>query len=82
MDNIMIADRLRQHARDLEAEGGNLLRVRAYRRAAQLIEESDESIADIAAAGGRRALLALPHIGSHIALTIENMLDVHSHAGK
>ena len=76
MDNRTLAQRLRRHARELEAEGGNLYRVRAYRHAADFIEEEDPPVALLLERGGRKALERLPGIGSHIALTIENLLHV------
>jgi DNA polymerase/3'-5' exonuclease PolX len=71
MDNIAIAHCLRQHARLLEADRGNLLRVRAYRRAAQMIAELDEPLTNIWKRGGRRGLQALPSIGRTIGRVID-----------
>ena len=74
MNNNTIAARLRQHARELDTERGNLLRVRAYRRAADVIAETDDPLAALVEAGGYRNLLALPGIGPHIALAIESLV--------
>jgi putative hydrolase len=74
VDNSAIAKRLRNHARQLEIEGGNLLRVRAYRRAAQMIEEQDEPLTALLECGGRRGLQSLPSIGPGIALAIERLI--------
>jgi len=74
MDNITIADCLRQYARELDAEGGNLMRVRAYRRAAQMIDELDEPLATVLERGGRRGLQCLPTIGPRIARAIESLI--------
>jgi DNA polymerase/3'-5' exonuclease PolX len=74
MDNRIIAERLRRHAQELNAEGGNLYRVRAYRRAANIVVELAEPVSRIFQRDGRRGLQALPGVGSHIALTIESLL--------
>ena len=79
MDNRTLAQRLRQHACELDVEGGNLYRVRAYRRAADVIEEMDAPVAALLEHNGRRALEALPAVGSHIALTIESLLHPEAH---
>jgi DNA polymerase/3'-5' exonuclease PolX len=74
MDNKMIAEWLRQHARNRDAEGGNLLRVRAYRRVAHLIDEMDAPLAAVYEQYGRRGLRELPGIGPRIAKTIEDVI--------
>jgi DNA polymerase/3'-5' exonuclease PolX len=74
MDNNTVACRLLEHARELDAEGGNLLRVRAYRIAAQTIAELDEPVATFFEAAGRRGLRTLPGIGPHLARAIESLL--------
>jgi DNA polymerase/3'-5' exonuclease PolX len=75
MNNQDLARQLRNHARALDAEGGNLYRVRAYRRAAQTLLEMDEPAAVLLQRGGRRALEALPGIGSHISLALESLIE-------
>jgi DNA polymerase (family 10) len=74
MDNHTIANLLRRHAQELDAEGGNLYRVRAYRLAAQTVLEHDEPLTDLFERGGRRALRELPGVGSHIAEAIESLI--------
>ena len=74
MDNHTLAERLRKHARELEVEGGNLYRVRAYRRAAETISELNEPVVGLLERGGRRGLQQLPGIGSHIALALESFI--------
>jgi DNA polymerase (family X) len=74
MDNRIIAECLRCHAQELDAEGGNLYRVRAYRHAAEIVVELAEPVSRIFERGGRRGLQALPGVGSHIARTIESLL--------
>jgi DNA polymerase/3'-5' exonuclease PolX len=61
MDNRIIAECLRCHAQELDAEGGNLYRVRAYRHAAEIVVELAEPVSRIFERGGRRGLQALPH---------------------
>jgi DNA polymerase (family 10) len=75
MSNHELAQYLRIHARELEAEGGNLYRVRAYRRAAQTLLEIGEPVTMLLERGGRRGLETLPGIGSHISLAIESLIQ-------
>jgi DNA polymerase (family 10) len=74
MDNLTLARHLREHARRLDAEGGNLYRVRAYRRAADVISTLAVAAEALLDRGGRAALQALPGVGAHIALTVESLL--------
>jgi DNA polymerase/3'-5' exonuclease PolX len=74
MDNNTIVKRLRQHAHELDAEGGNLYRVRAYRRAAATVLELDEPVVALLERKGRRGLELLPGIGPHIALAVESLI--------
>jgi len=74
MDNRTIAERLRQHARELDSARGNLLRVRAYRRAAHSILEQDAPLEQLFVQGGSRALQTIPDIGPHIAKTVESII--------
>jgi DNA polymerase/3'-5' exonuclease PolX len=74
MDNRIIAEHLRRHAQQLDAEGGNLYRARAYRHAADIVVELAEPVSRIFERDGRRGLQALPGVGSHIARTIESLL--------
>ena len=74
MDNHIIAEHLRRHARALEKEGGNLYRVRAYRRAADFIADLDEPLTAVVESRGQRGLQQLPGIGSHIAVALEHLL--------
>jgi hypothetical protein len=74
MDNATIAKKLADYAAYVDAEDGNLFRVRAYRRAADTARTLDRQLKDIFAAEGRAGLEALPGIGSAIAYTIETLL--------
>ena len=73
MDNISIAQRLRQYAHQLDGHDGNLYRIRAYRRAAQIVLGLDQPVLDILAESGTAGLEALPGIGEHLAFTIEHL---------
>jgi Holliday junction resolvasome RuvABC DNA-binding subunit len=72
--NELIADKLRQVADILAAQGAGSFRIAAYRRAADLIRTLSEDLGAIAASGGREALEALPGIGTSIASAIVEML--------
>ena len=67
--NEEIADVLERVAELLEAQDANQYRVRAYRRAAQVIERTEKSVADIAESQEER-LEDLPEIGIRIAGSI------------
>jgi DNA polymerase/3'-5' exonuclease PolX len=73
MDNRTIAQRLADHARDLEGKDGNLYRIRAYRRAVGTILGLDRPVTDLLAERGRAALASLPGIGRHLSFTIEQL---------
>ena len=73
MDNLTIAQRLREHARQLDGQDGNLFRIRAYRRAAQILMGLDRPVSEILAAGGTKELQDIPGIGTHLAFTIEHL---------
>jgi DNA polymerase (family 10) len=64
--NLDVARLLRHVADLMERAGADVFRVRAWRRAAKSVEESDERVADLAAAGPE-ALRALPGIGPRLA---------------
>ena len=63
--NADIADQFNRLADLLEIEEANRFRVRAYRRAAQTIQEAPESAAAMVAEG--RDLTELPGIGEDLA---------------
>jgi DNA polymerase (family 10) len=73
MDNLSIAQRLRNHARQLDGQDGNLFRIRAYRRAAQIVLGMERPITEILAERGAKGLEAIPGIGNHLAFTIEHL---------
>ena len=63
--NASIAETLRHVADLLEIEGANPFRIRAYRRAAQTVEDLPQSAAKIVADG--KTLVGLPGIGKDLA---------------
>jgi DNA polymerase (family 10) len=73
MDNSAIAQQLRNHARQLDGQGENLYRVRAYRRAAQVVLGLDRPVLDLLTESGSQALRSLPGIGAHLGFTIEHL---------
>lgn len=72
--NEEIADVLEHVAELLEAQDANPFRVRAYRRAAQMIERSEQSIAQIADSKDGERLEDLPEIGSRISGSIREFV--------
>jgi hypothetical protein len=74
VDNQTIAQHLRQHALDLEGEGGNVYRARAYRQAAGAVQMATRPLADLLQERGRRGLEEVPGIGTSLAITIERLI--------
>jgi hypothetical protein len=74
MTNEMMAKRLREHAAELQSEGGNLFRARAFRAAAFELERLEKPVAEIFAQQGRAGLEVLPAIGKSLAYTLEGLL--------
>ena len=72
MENAEVARVLADIADLLELTGGNAFKVRAYRRAAQVIDLHPGSIAELSREGG---LAELPGIGVHIAEKIRELVD-------
>jgi DNA polymerase/3'-5' exonuclease PolX len=73
MSNRAIVEALLAHARELDVEGGQLYRARAYRRAALAIQWFDRPITELLATEGREALEVVPGIGRHLAYTIATL---------
>jgi len=71
--NAEIAQMLDQTAKLLEIEGANPFRVRAYRRAARVIETLPQSVAGLLASGGD--LSELPGIGKDLAGKIAGIIE-------
>jgi predicted flap endonuclease-1-like 5' DNA nuclease len=74
MDNRTIAEKLNDYARYLEGEESNVYRVRAYRRAAEVVLAQDRPLSEVVAEKGRSALEELPGIGASLAYTIEGLI--------
>lgn len=72
--NGWIAERLRQAASLLAAQGANPFRIAAYRRAGDAFEHLDADVRGIAEAGGHTALEAIPGVGPSIAGAVAEML--------
>src|SRR5688572_17309380 len=70
--NDRIAHALEDAADALEARQSDPFRVRAFRRAAQTVLESPESISDLATNIGPAALRRLPGIGEGLATVIDD----------
>lgn len=73
-ENQDVAQRLREVADLLQAQGANPFRVGAYRRAADEIERLPRDLREIFDADGVAGLDALPHVGRGIASAIAEML--------
>jgi hypothetical protein len=75
MDNATIAQKLVEYANFLEAEEGNVYRVRAYRRAADTVRSLDRPLREVLDSEGRTGLEGLPGIGTHLSYTLETLLQ-------
>lgn len=73
-ENQDVAQRLREGADLLEAQGANPFRVGAYRKAADTIAALPEDLREIFEARGLPGLDAIPHVGPGIAAAIAEML--------
>jgi len=83
MENSEFAKIFWEIADFLELKNDNPFKVRAYRKAAQVIESLSNDIEDIYTEGGTKALLSVPGIGEHIAEKIEEQIKtgrVKAHA--
>jgi DNA polymerase (family 10) len=74
MDNRTIANQLIEMAHLLARRQENLYRVRAYRRAAQVVLGLERPVEEIVAEEGRQGLKHLPGIGPSLAETIETLV--------
>jgi DNA polymerase (family 10) len=73
MNNQDIATQLIGLAHELEAKRANLYRVRAYRRAAQVVLGLDRAVEEIVDEAGQAGLEELPGIGASLAETIATL---------
>jgi DNA polymerase/3'-5' exonuclease PolX len=72
--NEAITARLREAARLLERQKANPFRVRAFRRAADMIAKLPDDIGELVTRGGAEALRGLPGIGPGIAAAVHEIL--------
>jgi len=72
--NRKIAAKLDEMAELLEAQGANPFRVRAYRRAANVLGELDRDLEEISATEGMEGLTALPAVGKGIASAVWELI--------
>jgi ribosomal protein S13 len=72
--NTQIADKIRQAADILAAQGADVFRVAAYRRASDSVRALDTDLGTIAERDGRAALEAIPGVGISIGSAIAEML--------
>jgi DNA polymerase (family 10) len=73
--NDKIADVLEQIADLLEAQDGNVHRIRAYRNGARTARNSSESLAKIARDRGVKGLQELPNIGEGLGRIIQRYVE-------
>jgi DNA polymerase (family 10) len=78
--NDEIADVLEQIADLLEAQNGNVHRIRAYRNGARTVRNSGDSIADLARNRGVQGLQELPNIGEGLGRIIQRYVET-GHSG-
>jgi len=74
LENQGIADKLREMAALLEAQGANPFRAAAYRKAADMIVRLPQPLRELFDAKGVAGLDALPHIGPGIAAAVAEIL--------
>ena len=80
MDNRALASRLYAMAHQRELGGASLYRIRAYRRAAEVILGLDAPVADLWLREGAKGLAALPHVGAHLAKRIADLIREETQA--
>ncbi len=73
-ENQEIADKLREAAELLHAQGANPYRVSAYRKAADTVAQLSRSLREIFDSEGVKGLDALPNVGEGIASAITEIL--------
>ncbi|MBI5400141.1 hypothetical protein HZB07_06010 [Candidatus Saganbacteria bacterium] len=74
MENQEFAKIFWQIADFLELKNDNPFKIRAYRRAAQVIESLSHNLTDLYQAGGIKALEEIPDVGAHLAQKIEEKI--------
>ncbi|MFN7952619.1 MAG: helix-hairpin-helix domain-containing protein [bacterium] len=71
--NLRVAERLREAAELLSAQGANPFRVAAYRRAATTLEALERDVKELVDAEGIDGLMALPAVGESLAAAIREI---------
>jgi DNA polymerase/3'-5' exonuclease PolX len=74
LDNRVIATRLEEVADLLEAQGANVFRVAAYRRAAETLRNLRRPVADIIRHESASGLVQLPGIGRSLADAVDHLV--------
>jgi DNA polymerase/3'-5' exonuclease PolX len=74
MDNQTIARKLSNYANELARKHASMYRVRAYRRAAAVVQAQDRPLTALVTEQGRAGLTALPGVGDSLAYTIEALV--------
>lgn len=74
MLNLQVAEKLREMADLLLAQGANPFRAAAYRKAASTVAGLPRDLREFWAEEGTEGLLALPHIGEGIATALRELL--------
>ena len=70
--NAQVADLLRRFATTLQLEGADRFKIKAYRRAADTLESTSSSVAQLLARG--ESLESLPGIGKAISAKIQEIV--------
>ena len=72
--NALLASRLRDYADLLDEQDAGPFRPRAYRRAADTVEQLRRPVSDVLAAEGRQGLDRLPGVGPRIAAALAELV--------
>jgi DNA polymerase (family 10) len=75
MTNAEIADKLNGYARELRRRHENLFRVKAYRKAAEMVLRLGCPVDELVHEKGRKALARIPGLGRHLAETIARYIE-------
>ena len=74
-ENTFVAEKLNEVADLLEQQHASMVRVKAYREAAEYLASLPRPVADTLELGGVKALVALPNIGSSIASAVQELCE-------
>ncbi len=78
MDNREVGRILREVGEYLEMQGESVFKVKAYEKAADIIDSLEEGLADTYKKGGRELIEKIPGVGVSIAEKIEELLKTGS----